>query len=94
MGHLYNNYFESIRACGVHARGKARLVVENSVFSAIRNPLRRDPKAELVSRGNLLSECTGDNQPGGQGFDPRRFYPYELDDAAKIVDLVKRFAGP
>ena len=94
MGHLYNNYFETIRACGVHARGKARLVVENSVFRDIRNPLRRDPEAALVSRGNLIIECTGDHHQGGQAFDPKQFYTYELDDTEKVVERVKRFAGP
>ena len=94
MGHLYNNYHQSVRACGVDARGKARLVVEHSVFKDTRNPLRRQPSAQLVSRGNRLIDCRGDVQPGGEAFDPSGYYTYHLDEADRVVDLLEQFAGP
>jgi pectate lyase len=93
-GHLFNNYLENITAYGNYSRGRAKLVVENSVFVNVANPLQRSPEAELVSRGNILKNSPGDNKAKGSAFDPRKFYAYRLDEAAKVPDLLKTGAGP
>jgi pectate lyase len=97
-GHLYNNYLQDITSYGNYSRGKSKVVVENSVFEKVKNPLQRDAEAELVSRGNILKDCTvADDQKSpdkGEAFDPRQFYPYSLDAAKNVPDLLKNYAGP
>lgn len=55
-GHLYNNWLQNIASYGNYARGRAKVVVENSVFDKANNPLQCDATAELVSRGNLFTD--------------------------------------
>ncbi len=90
--HLYNNWFQSITACGPHARGRARLLVENCLFEDVRNPLRRDPSATLVGRGNIFKDCTGDQhgQPGHLDVG----YDYQLTPVEKLKSLLQHQSGP
>lgn len=91
--HLYNNWFHSITACGPHARGKARMLVENCVFSEVRNPLRCDPEAVLVRRGNEFVDCRGDRH-GDENGALAVGYTYEVDPVDDLCERLKREAGP
>lgn len=93
-GHLYNNLLQNITSYGNYARGKTKLVVENSVFEKVRNPLQRDADAQLVARGNRLNESSGRNEPKGAAFDPRSFYPYRLDPVDQVSARVRAASGP
>ncbi|MDQ3813057.1 MAG: pectin esterase [Armatimonadota bacterium] len=97
-GHLYNNYLQNISAYGNYARGKSQVVVENSVFEKVNNPLICGPDAEMVSRGNIIKDCTttdaAKSKLKGEAFDPHQFYAYTLDDAARVPELLKTGAGP
>ncbi len=93
-GHLYNNLLQDVKSYGNYARGKSKLVVENSVFQNVKNPLQRDADAQLVSRGNTFSSSGGRNEPKGAAFDPKRFYPYRLDPVAGLEALLRTYAGP
>lgn len=93
-GHLYNNYLQDIKGYGNYARGRAKLVVENSVFENVRNPLQRDATAELVARGNRLTTTAGRDEPRGAAFDPAALYPYSLDPTDRVPELLKAKAGP
>jgi pectinesterase len=94
MGHLYNNYLENIKSYGNYSRGRARVVVENSVFRKVNNPLQCDENAELSARGNIVEDSPGRNERKGPAFEPRKFYSYILDEAAHVPTLVKAGAGP
>ncbi|WOI61349.1 pectinesterase family protein [Streptomyces fradiae] len=99
--HLYNNYLEDVpgtaitASYGNYARGKTRMVLENSYFQGVRNPVIRDSTAALVQRGSVFSGTSGRNESGGgQAFDPRASYAYTLDRADAVPALLKAGAGP
>jgi pectate lyase len=93
-GHLYNNWLQNISSYGNYSRGKSKVVVENSVFDHVQNPLLCDVEAELVSRGNLVNDSPGRNDAKGEAFNPRNFYEYSPDAADAVPDLLKNYAGP
>ncbi|KOG11787.1 MULTISPECIES: pectinesterase family protein [Streptomyces] len=98
--HLYNNLLQDdagtaiTSAYGNYARGKTRMLLENSYFQGVNNPVVKDAGAGLVQRGNLFSGTTGRNESGGTAFDPRTYYPYTAAPAADVPALVKSGAGP
>ncbi|MEU0401591.1 pectinesterase family protein [Streptomyces sp. NPDC006197] len=98
--HLYNNYLQDdpgtavTSSYGNYARGKTRMLLENSYFQGVNNPVTKDAGAALVQRGNIFSGTTGRNESGGTAFDPRTYYPYTPDPAADVPALLKSGAGP
>ncbi|MFF9089996.1 pectinesterase family protein [Streptomyces sp. NPDC014991] len=100
--HLYNNYLEDdpgtaiTSSYGNYARGRTNMLLENSYFQGIANPVTRDATATLVQRGNVFSGTTGRNESGGTGaaWNPRSYYGYTLDKAADVPSVVKSGAGP
>ncbi|MBD9726211.1 pectinesterase family protein [Streptomyces caniscabiei] len=98
--HLYNNFLEDVSgteissAYGNYARGNTKMVLENSYFQGLRNPVTKDATAALVQRGNVFSGTSGRNESGGTAFDPKTYYPYTLDKAADVPALLKSGAGP
>ncbi|MEU5281820.1 pectinesterase family protein [Streptomyces asoensis] len=100
--HLYNNFLEDVAGTdikssyGNYARGRTNMVLENSYFQGLTNPVVRDATATLVQRGNVFSATTGKNESGGTGavWNPRTYYAYTLDKAADVPALLKSGAGP
>ncbi|MFC8955377.1 pectinesterase family protein [Streptomyces sp. NPDC057101] len=98
--HLYNNLLQDdagtniTSSYGNYARGRTRMVLENSYFQGVNNPVTKDGTAALVQRGNIFSGTTGRNESGGTAFDPRTFYPYTPDPAAAVPALLRSGAGP
>ncbi|MFD7305678.1 pectinesterase family protein, partial [Streptomyces pharetrae] len=99
--HLYNNYLtaqadpgDPVWTYGNWARGRTRMVIENSYYRDVQHPYQADATAELVQRGSILRNTTGRHDAWGTAFDPRDFYAYRLDPAAAVPALVQRFSGP
>ncbi|WP_329124594.1 pectinesterase family protein [Streptomyces sp. NBC_01465] len=100
--HLYNNYLQDdpgttiTSSYGNYARGNTNMVLENSYFQGMNNPVVRDATATLVQRGSVFSGTSGKNESGGTGaaWDPKTYYSYTLDRAADVPALVKSGAGP
>ncbi|TLS48048.1 pectate lyase [Streptomyces montanus] len=98
--HLYNNWLQDesgtdiTTSYGNYARGKTKMVLENSYFQGLKNPVTKDSTAALVQRGNVFSGTSGRNESGGTAFDPKSFYSYTLDKAADLPALLKSGAGP
>ncbi|WP_210577724.1 pectinesterase family protein [Streptomyces sp. GESEQ-4] len=98
--HLYNNFLEDVAGTdikssyGNYARGKTKMVLENSSFQGINNPVIKDSTASIVQRGNVFSGTSGRNESGGTAFDPKTYYGYTLDQAADVPNLLKSGAGP
>ena len=98
--HLYNNYLEDApgtditSSYGNYSRGNTKMVLENSYFEGMRNPVIKDATASLVQRGNTFVGTSGRNESGGTAFDPKTYYPYTLDPAAKVPSVVKSGSGP
>jgi pectate lyase len=100
--HLYNNYLEdeagtTIKSSyGNYSRGRTNMLLENSYFQGMTNPVIRDSTATLVQRGNVFSGTSGRNESGGTGaaWNPKTYYSYTLDKAADVPALLKSGAGP
>jgi pectinesterase len=100
--HLYNNYLVDepgtaiTSSYGNYARGNTNMLLENSYFQGLANPVIRDTTATLVQRGNVFSGTSGRNESGGTGgsWDPKTYYAYTPDKAADIPSVVKSGAGP
>ncbi|MEU0894603.1 pectinesterase family protein [Streptomyces massasporeus] len=98
--HLYNNFLEDApntsigSSYGNYSRGSTRMVLENSYFQGIKNPVIKDSGATIVQRGNVFSGTSGRNESGGSAFDPKAYYPYTLDRAADLPSILTSGAGP
>ncbi|MFI1723292.1 pectinesterase family protein [Streptomyces sp. NPDC020489] len=98
--HLYNNFLEDVAGTdikssyGNYSRGATRMVLENSYFQGVNNPVIKDATATLVQKGNTFVGTSGRNESGGSAFDPKSFYPYTLDATADVPALLKSGAGP
>ncbi|HEY9331517.1 MAG TPA: pectinesterase family protein [Streptomyces sp.] len=99
--HLYNNFLQDdpgtdiTSSYGNYARGHTNMVLENSYFDGLNNPVTRDSTATLVQRGSIFAGTSGRNESGGgTSFDPHGYYAYTLDAAADVPALVKAGAGP
>ncbi|MFM9614981.1 pectinesterase family protein [Streptomyces niveiscabiei] len=100
--HLYNNYLEDAASTSItssygnYARGNTNMVLENSYFQGLKNPVIRDSSATLIQRGNVFSGTSGRNESGGSGakWDPKSYYPYTLDATANVPALLKSGVGP
>ncbi|AJP03047.1 pectate lyase [Streptomyces cyaneogriseus subsp. noncyanogenus] len=98
--HLYNNVLEDTpgtaitSSYGNYSRGKTRMVLENSYFQGVKNPVIKDATASIVQRGNVFSGTSGRNESGGTAFDPKAYYGYALDKAADLPALLRSGAGP
>ncbi|WP_217205581.1 pectinesterase family protein [Streptomyces sp. AC550_RSS872] len=98
--HLYNNFLEDVAGTAIkssygnYSRGRTAMVLENSCFQGMNNPVTKDSTATLVQRGNVFSGTSGRNESGGTAFDPKAYYAYTLDTAADVPALLKSTAGP
>ncbi|BEL04813.1 hypothetical protein Q0Z83_030040 [Actinoplanes sichuanensis] len=93
--HLFNNYLSNVTQYGTMSRNNALVVVEDSVFEHVNDPLvTHGTNARLVQRRNLFTATAGRTDSAGPAFDPAAHYPYSPDPAAKIKDLIRRYAGP
>jgi pectate lyase len=93
--HLYNNYLTDIGLYGTMSRGAARVVVENSVFERVNDPLvAKDPASALTERGNVFTRVSGRRDATGTTFEPSAHYAYRADPAAEVPALLRAYAGP
>ncbi|ANS66191.1 hypothetical protein SLINC_3967 [Streptomyces lincolnensis] len=98
--HLYNNFLEDVAGTtikssyGNYARGKTKMLLENSYFQGMNNPVIKDSTASLVQKGNTFVSTTGRNESGGTAFDPKSYYGYTADRTADVPGLLKSGAGP
>ncbi|MFK4099963.1 pectinesterase family protein [Streptomyces sp. NPDC019531] len=98
--HLYNNFLEDVAGTdinssyGNYSRGATKMVLENSYFQGITNPVIKDSTATIVQKGNTFVGTSGRNESGGTAFDPKTYYAYTLDATANVPSLLKSGAGP
>ncbi|MPY52967.1 pectinesterase family protein [Streptomyces acidicola] len=100
QAHLYNNYLEDVSGTSInssygnYSRGSTKMVLENSYFQGMKNPVQKDSTAAIVQRGNVFSGTSGRNESGGTAFDPKSYYSYTLDNAADVPALLRSGTGP
>ncbi len=107
MGHIYNNYYSckgNDYCIGVGCYGT--VLVENNYFKDVKNPHQfsyadQTYPCAITARGNEYDNTSGKKETGqhpkasspAASFDQAP-YPYLLDDAKTIPDLVQKYAGP
>ncbi|MEU5888246.1 pectinesterase family protein [Streptomyces sp. NPDC047461] len=98
--HLYNNFLEDVAdtdiksSYGNYSRGATKMVLENSYFQGVNNPVIKDSTATIVQKGNTFVGTSGRNESGGTAFDPKTYYAYTLDKTADVPALLKSGGGP
>ncbi|WP_327717913.1 pectinesterase family protein [Streptomyces sp. NBC_00490] len=98
--HLYNNFLEDVAdtdiksSYGNYSRGATKMVLENSYFQGVNNPVIKDSSATIAQKGNTFVGTSGRNESGGTAFDPKTYYAYTLDKTADVPALLKSGAGP
>ncbi|MFD3836787.1 pectinesterase family protein [Streptomyces sp. NPDC058642] len=98
--HLYNNFLEDVAdtdiksSYGNYSRGATKMVLENSYFQGVNNPVIKDSTATIVQKGNTFVGTSGRNESGGTAFDPKTYYAYTLDKTADVPALLKSGVGP
>jgi pectinesterase len=98
--HLYNNFLEDVvgtdikSSYGNYSRGATKMVLENSYFQGVNNPVIKDSTATIVQKGNTFVGTSGRNESGGTAFDPKTYYAYTLDKTADVPALLKSGVGP
>lgn len=105
VGHMYNNHYEGLQKSGINSRAGASAKVENNYFKDSKDVLGTFYTNERGSwdvGGNVFDNVTwssqGDeNYPAGP--DPQSTtsvsipYPYELDDAGCLSEVLNQTAG-
>ena len=72
------------------------MVVENSVFDQVNDPITHDA-GTLVSIGNIFRNTTGARKSTGSAysvFTPSTLYKYTLTPATEVESLLNQCAGP
>ncbi|KAB8194025.1 pectin esterase [Nonomuraea phyllanthi] len=93
--HWYNNYVQDTALYGTMMRGSGRLVVENSYYQDVPDPIvAKDQTSQIVQRGNIFKNTYGRVDSAGTAFDPSSYYSYRLDPTALVPAIVTRGAGP
>jgi pectate lyase len=93
--HVFDNFYDSAEAdyC-IRAGWEADVRIENNAFSGIAEPLHQPPDrtAKILVSGNTASPRPLADFVQGSVFLPP--YPYELEPAEQIPELVMAGAGP
>jgi pectate lyase len=91
--HLFNNLFTAAGdSYCTNAGLMASVLVENTIYSGVNDPLAPDANGDMLARGNLFPNSTGTVTATGMGFDPP--YPYILDDTTDLEATIRAQAGP
>ncbi|MGP9539241.1 pectate lyase family protein [Brachybacterium sp. AOP43-C2-M15] len=95
VGHVYNCWLEGASSYGMASRGATQLLVEHSVFEAVRNPIgASDELSRVAQNGNLNAGSWGSWEDTGIEAVPADHYDYELDPVDAVRELLSRDAGP
>ena len=96
IGHLYNNYLSNISSYGNLSRGTGKIIVENSCFYKVNDPIKISDTAILYDKNNHIEACTG-SQSGNASrapYDISSYYEYDLDPTDQIIEIVEANVGP
>ncbi|WP_114855797.1 pectinesterase family protein [Brachybacterium sp. YJGR34] len=94
-GHMYDNWHAGHSSYGMSARGAGQVLVENSVFQHVRNPLiQSDPESEIHQTGCVFEGTWGSHDDTGETIDPADFYAHAADPTDQVIPLLTRHAGP
>ena len=103
--HIFNTYYlknnwskkTSEEGYAIVANDGSRVVVENTVFEDVHNPVilgfKGHPKGSITLKDCEYKNVGNTPQNSGTTFDPKSLYKYTLVDVAKVPEHVKKYAG-
>lgn len=93
--HMFNNYLDGVASYGNYSRGRADMLIENSVFRNAKDPWFHDADAKLTARGNITEgTITGRRTSTGTAFEAKTLYSYTLDPADQVKAILLAKSGP
>jgi pectate lyase len=91
--HVVNSLFTaSGNSYCTNAGFQAHLLVENNVYSGVKNPLQPDANGDMLARGNVFTNTTGTTSAGGVGFTPP--YSFTVEATGALAASIMSGAGP
>ncbi len=94
--HLYNNLLNDIDNYGNYSRGGTNMVLENSIFTNVKNTHYYDT-GSLGAIGNEYNNVSGQRESSCSSysfFNPAAFYSYKLDSTDNLRSTLQQCAGP
>jgi pectate lyase len=95
--HMYNNYHLNVTSYGNYARGYTALLVENSYYENVNDPVVAGPNATIRSNWLKFKDCTGEimlDVKAKSVFKATDFYQYSLKDPYDLPTTIPPFVGP
>ncbi|MBN1866461.1 pectate lyase [Candidatus Sumerlaeota bacterium] len=99
LTHVFNNYFSNIGGYAVASTREAHVRVEGNYFRNVAVPFYSvssvggSPPGSLVEQDNVFENCGATRETRGSVPEARAFYPYTLDPAERVPEIVMRDAG-
>jgi pectate lyase len=91
--HVVNNLFTSGgNSYCTNAGFETHLLVENNVYSGVKNPLSPDANGDMLARNNVFSNTSGTTMANGTGFTPP--YSYAPEPTGSLQAAIMSGAGP
>jgi len=91
--HVVNSLFTSAgNSYCTNSGFQTHLLVENNVYSGVKNPLSPDANGDMLARNNVFTNTSGTTTASGTGFTPP--YTYTPEATGTLAATVMSGAGP
>ena len=91
--HVVNNLYSSAGNSWCTNSGfETHLLVENNIYTGVRNPLSPDANGDMLARNNVFTNTTGTTMAMGTGFTPP--YTYTPEPTQGLEAAIRSGAGP
>jgi len=91
--HVVNSLFTSAgNSYCTNSGFQSHLLVENNVYSGVKNPLQPDANGDMLARGNVFTSTSGTTTASGTGFAPP--YSYTPEATGALAASIMSGAGP
>jgi pectate lyase len=91
--HVVNNLYSSAGNSWCTNSGfETHLLVENNIYTGVRNPLSPDANGDMLARNNVFTNTTGTTVAMGTGFTPP--YTYAPEATGGLEAAIRSGAGP
>ena len=91
--HVVNSLYSSAgNSYCTNSGFETHLLVENNVYTGVKNPLSPDANGDMLARNNVFTNTTGTTTANGTGFTPP--YTYASEATGALEAAIRSGAGP
>jgi pectate lyase len=91
--HVVNSLYSSAgNSYCTNSGFETHLLVENNVYTGVKNPLSPDANGDMLARNNVFTNTTGTTTANGTGFTPP--YTYAPEATGGLEAAIRSGAGP